>query len=80
MNANGNAGNGHEVPVININMTGNAQLSLVAPVSYTDNHSISSASVNAEKQSEKEPIWKNTLFWTALAALAGVASAICVYL
>ncbi|MCX5216118.1 hypothetical protein OG689_44090 [Kitasatospora sp. NBC_00240] len=64
-------------------MTGNAQLSLVTPMGATDHQSTSNAAVNApEAHSKKEggPLWMSMLFWTAVAALAGVAGAVAAYL
>lgn len=76
MSTNRNVEGSREVPVISIHMTGNAQLSLVAPVASADRGSTSHASVNpAEQRDGKRQLWKTVLFWTAVSALAGAASA-----
>ncbi|MEV5604427.1 hypothetical protein AB0L33_23580 [Streptomyces sp. NPDC052299] len=75
MSTNGNAPRQPGDPVININLSGNAQLNWA----YGDQMpSIRSDSESGS--SDRRPFWKNVIFWTAVGAIATTVGAITAFL
>ncbi|MGW7587182.1 hypothetical protein ACWGKU_33420 [Kitasatospora sp. NPDC054768] len=80
---NRNADKGRESSIININMTGHAQLTLTAPVNYADHGATNTVTTTEPANTDataKTPFWKSGTFWTAVAALAAVASTIAAFM
>ncbi|MEV0534360.1 hypothetical protein [Kitasatospora sp. NPDC050463] len=81
MDANGNADDVPQAPLISINVQGKARLNMVAPVSNAYHGSISRTSVSAGDGRTGAvavpPFWHRTsVIWSAVAALAAVATVV----
>ncbi|MER7337351.1 hypothetical protein ABT403_05805 [Streptomyces sp. NPDC000075] len=63
------------VPVININLSGNAQLNWA----YGDQMSSNQSDAGAEPP-DKHAFWKSMIFWTAVGVIATAAGAIAAFL
>ncbi|MFJ9847164.1 hypothetical protein ACIRYZ_43425 [Kitasatospora sp. NPDC101155] len=82
MPTNTNPNQVRESAAININMSGNAQLSLNGPLNYADHGStntVTTAAPATTGTTAKTPFWKSGVFWAAVAALAAVAGAIAAF-
>ncbi|MFI1947282.1 hypothetical protein ACH46F_25975 [Streptomyces virginiae] len=75
MNTNRSAPKQSGEPVININLSGNAQLNWA----YGNQMSSNQSDAGAEPP-DKHPFWKNMIFWTAVGVLATTAGAIAAFL
>ncbi|MGW0879374.1 hypothetical protein [Streptomyces sp. NPDC002671] len=62
-------------PVININLSGNAQLNWA----YGDQISSNQSHAGAESP-DRHPLWKSMIFWTAVGVIATAAGAIAAFL
>ncbi|MEU9039700.1 hypothetical protein AB0D45_33020 [Streptomyces sp. NPDC048352] len=62
-------------PVININLSGNAQLNCA----YGDQMASNQSDAGAESP-DKHPFWKSMIFWTAVGVIATAAGAIAAFL
>ena len=75
MSTNGNAPRQPGDPVININLSGNAQLNWA----YGDQVSSIQSGSGSEPRN-RPPFWKNVIFWTAVGAIAAAVGTIAAFL
>ncbi|MGW4743314.1 hypothetical protein ACWEPR_00725 [Streptomyces sp. NPDC004290] len=75
MNTNRSAPKLPGEPVININLSGNAQLNWA----YGNQMSSNQSDADAESP-EKLPFWKTMIFWTAVGVIVTTAGAIAAFL